>query len=175
MAFDDVDPLAARQSDYRLAGDAVEEAVWRGRVQGAILDEEHVRTRALGNIAAIVQHHGVGIAVFLCRMFGDGTDHVEAGGLGVYGLCFRRRAFILGPAHADALGLFLGLEIVRPIPDRDGDVDFRTLGGNPNHFAAAPSDRAQIGVAQPVLGAGVLAGLIDLGHRERDFEVEDLG
>ena len=139
----------------------------------AVLDEEDVGPGALGHIAAVVEHHGVGVAGLLRGVLGDGADHVEAGGLGVDRLGLRRRALVLRPAHSDALGLLGRREIARPVPAGDGHVDLRVLGRDPDHLRAAPGDRAQIGVRQAVLGAGVLAGLVDLGHREGDFEVQD--
>ena len=75
-------PRFFASADYRLPGDAVEEAIGDGRVDLAVLDEEDVGAGAFGNAALPVEHHRVGIALALGAMLGDGADHVEAGGLG---------------------------------------------------------------------------------------------
>ncbi len=123
MAFDHVEALFPGQRHHRLAGQTVQEAVGRRRVQRPIADEEHVGPRRLGHIAAIVEHHRVGVAVALGGVLGEGADHVQARGLGVHRRHVGAGPAVLGPGQADALGLLLGLEVAGPVPHGDGHVD----------------------------------------------------
>jgi hypothetical protein len=175
VALDHLEALGLGDGDHRAAGDAVQEAVGLGRVQHAVLDEEHVGAGRLGHIAAIVEHHRVGITVLLGGVLGDGADHVEAGGLGGDRGGLGVGALVLGPGQADALGLGGRVEVAGPFPHGDGHVDLGLLRRNTDHFAAAPGDRAHIAVIQVVLGGRRLAGLVDLGHRVGDLEIEDFG
>jgi hypothetical protein len=52
-------------SNHGLAGQAVEEAVGNGRMEGAIAGEEDVGAGAFGDAAQPVQHHGIGVALLL--------------------------------------------------------------------------------------------------------------
>jgi hypothetical protein len=82
MALVHLDLAVLQHADHGLPGDAVEEAVGLGRVHLAVLDEEDVGARRLGDIAAIVEER-VGIALGLGRVLRHGADHVEPRRLGL--------------------------------------------------------------------------------------------
>jgi hypothetical protein len=91
-----------------------------------------------------------------------------------------RRGPRIGPpprrhAELDALHARLGIEIGRPLPGGDGDVDPVALGRDAHHLRAAPGDRADIAVDDVVGGQHVAVGLVELGLAERDDHVHDLG
>ena len=169
-------PLARASSitDWRVMPSRKQSGV--GRVDHPVPDEEDVGAGRLGDIAAPVEHHGVGEALLLGGVLGDGADHVEAGGLGRGRRGLRRGALVLGPGQADALGLLLGLEVARPVPGGDRHVDLGVLGRDADHLRAAPGDRPDIGSRSGrSWRRSSLQACVDLGHRERDLEVEDLG
>ena len=127
-ALDDVEALFLGQRNHRLAGDAVEEAVGDRRMDGAVAREEDVGAGAFGHAALPVQHHGVGIALLLRLVLGNGADHVEAGGLGMNRRAGGVRAAIVGDVELDALHLGLGVEHRGPRPGGDRHVDLVVLG-----------------------------------------------
>ena len=163
------------QFDHRLTGQSVEKTVGRRGMDDPIAHHEDVGAGGLGHIAAIVEHQGVGIAFALGGMFGHGADHVKTRRLGLNRCRIGRRTAELGAAKTDALGLFFGLEIARPFPSRDGDVDLARLSRHAHHFGPAPSNGADIAVGQAVALANFDRGRIDLFHREGDFEIEQFG
>ena len=140
----------------------------------AVLDEEDVCTGRLGHIAAIVEHHRVGVACTLRRMLGEGADHVEPGGLGFGRRRVRGGSRIGRMHHADAAALGLRIEIARPFPGGDGHVRLRGLRGDAHLLGTPPSDRANIGVGKSHAGDGLDAGRVDLFDREGDLHLEDL-
>ena len=75
-------PRCRASGDDAAAGDAVQEAVGRRGVDHPVAHQEDVGAGRLGDVAAPVQHQGVGVALPLGRVLGDGADHVEAGRLG---------------------------------------------------------------------------------------------
>ena len=80
-------------------------------MQFAVLDKEHVGARAFGDVAAIVEHHGVGVASTLGAMLFDGADHVKARRLGLRRNSRRIRAAIVREADANAAQAFGLVEI----------------------------------------------------------------
>src|SRR6185369_3774494 len=174
-ALDHLEPALARERDYRLPRDAVEEAVGERRVDLAVLDEEDVGAGAFSDATLPVEHHRVGIAAAFGAVLGDGADHVETGGFGAAGCGLRIGPAIFGVVEADALEALLRVEIARPFPARDGEVDGVALRRDAHHLRAAPGDRADIGFLAAVLLDHLLLGGDDLGNRIGDFEVEHLG
>ena len=81
---------------------------------------------------------------------------------------------IVGEVEPDALQPLRGIEIARPLPGGDGEVDLVVLRRDAHHFGAAPGDRAHIGVLLAVLLQHQALGGVDLGDRIGNFEVEDL-
>ena len=81
---------------------------------------------------------------------------------------------ILGEVEPDALEPLRRIEIARPFPGRDGQVDLVVLRRHAHHLRAAPGDRPHIGVRLAVLLEHQPLGGVDLGDRIGDFEVEDL-
>jgi hypothetical protein len=108
-------------------------------------------------------------------VLGDGADHVEARGLGGGRRGGRIGTAVFRHVDADALHLLGRVEIARPVPGRDGEVDLVALSRNAHHLRAAPGDRAQVGVLLPVLFEHQTLGRVDLGHAVGDLEIEDLG
>ena len=82
---------------------------------------------------------------------------------------------IFGEVEADALQPLLGIEIARPFPAGDGEMDGVVLRRHAHHLRAAPGDRAHIGFLLAVLLDHQLLGGVDLGDRVGDFEVEHIG
>ncbi len=106
-------------------------------------------------------------------MLGDRADHVEARRLRA-----RRRGRRIGPpivgdVEADALHALRGVEIARPLPRRDREMDLVVLGRDAHHFRAAPGDRTHIGVDEAVLGERQRLGRVDLGHAPGHLEIEN--
>jgi hypothetical protein len=66
------------------------------------------------------------------------------------------------------------IEIARPFPGRDGEMDLVLLGRDAERFGAAPGDRPDVGVLLIVLVEHKLLGRVDLGHRVGNLEVENL-
>ena len=76
--------------NHRTTRNAVKETVGNRRMNGAFLiHEKHIRACRFGEIAAIVQHQRILKTLFFRSMLGQGTDHVEAGRLGMYWRGFR--------------------------------------------------------------------------------------
>ncbi len=174
-ALDHLDAALAGKADHRLARDAIEEAVGRRRVDLAVLDEEDVGARALRHPAAPVEHERVGIALALGAMLLDGADHVVAGGL-CAGRCRRGiRTAVLRDGDAQALQALFHREVAAPVPGRDGEVDLGRLRRHAHLLAAPPGERAHVAVLEVVGLDGVAAGLVDLGDRIGNGEVERLG
>ena len=126
-----------------------------------------------GDIAFMVEHERVGIAFKVGFLFGDGADHVEAGGFGVAGGGLWRRAGIGGVCQADAVHFIV--EIVAPTPAGHGDADGGFGGEDAHLFGAAPGERADIGVFEAGFGEGVAFGGLDFGDAIGEVEAEDLG
>src|SRR5207237_2983892 len=144
--FDYLEAALAREGDHRLPGDAVEKAVGNRRVDFAVVDEEDVGAGALGDAALPVEHHGVGIALALGDVLGNGADHVEPGGLGAHRRGRGIGTAVVGEVEPDTLEPFDGIEIARPLPGGDRKVDGVVLRRDPHHLRAAPGDGAHIGV-----------------------------
>ncbi len=66
------------------------------------------------------------------------------------------------------------IEIARPLPGGDGEVDGVVLRRDAHHLGAAPGDRPHIGVLLPVLLQHQALGRVDLGDRVGDLEIEHL-
>src|SRR3546814_13364325 len=77
------DAALARKPDHRLPGQAVEEAVGRRRVEGAVLHEKRICAGAFGHLSAPVEHQRVVIAARLRLVLGQCADHVKPGGFGL--------------------------------------------------------------------------------------------
>ena len=73
------------------------------------------------------------------------------------------------------LSRWAGIEIARPFPGGDGEVDPVVLRRHAELLRAAPRDRADIGVLLAVLLHHQALGGVDLGDRIGDFEVEQGG
>ena len=174
-ALDHLDAALLRQHDRGGARDAGEEAVGDRRVDLAVLDEEDVGAGAFGDAALPVEHHGVGIAFALGAMLGDGADHVEAGGLGEARRGRGIGTAVFGEVEPDALEPLRRVEIARPFPGRDGEMDFVLLRRDAQLLRAAPGDGAHVGVFLIVAVEHQPLGGVDLGHRIGNFEVEDVG
>src|SRR5690606_40122836 len=133
-ALDDLDAATLGKADDRATGDTVEEAIRSRRVNLAVLDEEHVRARCFGNLAAPVEHESIGIALLLCSMLGQRADHVEASSLGLRRRSAWIRAAVLSDIETDTLEALLGIEVARPLPDRDRQIDAIALSGDAHHL-----------------------------------------
>src|SRR6185312_17100199 len=100
---------------------------------------------------------------------------VEAGRFGVGRRSVGRGTLPVRNVETDALELFRCVEIGRPLPDRDGDMDGGTGRRDGHLLAAAPHHRTDIAVDDALaLGRGI-AGLVDLGFRVRNFHAENAG
>ncbi len=141
----------------------------------AVLDEENVRTGRFGNLPAPVEHQRVGVSLCFGCMFGQRADHVEAGRLGSRGCRARVGPAVFRHVEPDALQLLRGIEVARPLPDRDRAVDAVVLGRNAHHLGAAPRDRADIGIGKALHAQQVAAGIVDLSHRIGNCEAEEAG
>ena len=81
---------------------------------------------------------------------------------------------IVGDIEPDALHPLGGVEIARPFPDGDAEVDRVVLRRDAHHLRAAPGDRPHIGVGEMVSLQHFGLGGVDLRDAERHLEVEDL-
>ncbi len=108
-------------------------------------------------------------------MLGDRADHIEpccfcqAGrGLGVWPPIF-------GKIQSNALHPLRGIEIARPIPGCDAEVNGVVLRRDAHHLGAAPCDRPHIGVDElvPLQDFGLCR--INLGDPPGHFKVENAG
>ena len=108
-------------------------------------------------------------------MLRDGADHVEAGRLCKTGRSTRIGPAVFGEIELDPLQPLLGVEIARPLPGRDGEMDRVVLRRHAELFGPAPGDRTNVGIRHAVLVDHQLLGRVDLGDRIRDFEIEDIG
>ena len=164
-------PLA-QHPHHGLPGQPVQKAVRQRGMHFAILDKEDVGTGRLGDITAIVEHHGVGTAIGLCRVFRHGADHVKARGFGVAGDGFGAGAFPLGDIKLGTLHLGVAV-VVAPFPRRHRHAYRVEVGGDAHHFPhATPGDGADIGIGETIgLQHGILRRF-DLIDSIRDFHVE---
>ena len=105
----------------------------------------------------------------------DGADHIEARRLALGRGRARVRSAIIADGEAQALGARRRIEIGAPIPGGDGEVDLGRLRRDAHLLAAAPGERAHIAVAQLVRPHHIAAGLVDLGDRIGNLEVEAFG
>jgi hypothetical protein len=170
----DLDLVASRDRHDGAAGDAVEEAIRRRRVQFAVEDEEYVGAGFLGHPAAPVQHQRVVEALGLRLVLGERADHVEAGRLGGGRRGLGVRALPLGHAQARALHAVVA-EHVGPGPGGNGEMNRGRLRRDGELLAAAPGDRAHIGVGLVVARQHLPAGGLDGLDAVRDVEAEDGG
>ena len=152
--------------DDGLASDAVQEAIRGWRVNDAVLDEEDVSAGRFGDLAAMIKHHRIGVALGFGGVLGNGADHVETGSLRGALRRLRIGAAIFGDIEADALQLFGRVEMAAPYavgPCR-----------NTHHLTAAPGNRTDIGFLETLalqeLDGRRVESLDGVGH----FEVEDL-
>jgi hypothetical protein len=136
-------PTALGEIDHRLAGDAVQEAIRNRRVNDAVIDEEDASAARLGYLAAIVEHHRIGMALG----FRSSLEVVQ-----IKRPLPRRltapssdRGGAIRQCRKDALQLFGRIEAAAPLPNGDHHVDAIRPGGHIHHFAAAPCDRLQVG------------------------------
>ncbi len=138
-------------------------------------DEKDVGAGAFGDPALPVHHQGVGVAAPLRAMLGDGADHVEAGGLGERRRGRGIRAPIVGDIEPDALHPLRRIEIARPVPDGDAQVNGVVLRRDAHHLRSPPRDRAHIGVGEIVAPQRLGFGRVDLVDRPGNFKIENAG
>jgi hypothetical protein len=172
--FHHLDLVAPRDRHDGAAGDAVEEAIRRRRVQFAVEGEEYVGAGFLGHPAAPVQHQRVVEALGLRLVLGERADHVEAGCLrgGRRGLGMR--ALPLGNPEARALHAVVA-EQVGPGPGGNGEMNCGQLRRDGKLLGAAPGDRAHIGIGLAVARQHLPAGGLDRLDTVRNLEAEDGG
>ena len=141
-------------------------------MQLAVDDEEDVGAGRLGDLAAPVEHQRVMVAGGLRLVLRQGADHVQAGRLRMH----RRRARIgpppVGNLQLDPFGAGFRIEVGRPLPHGDGDVDRVGLGRHAHHLGAAPGDRADVAVGDLVAQHHLAVGGVDLVDRVGDLEVQ---
>ena len=82
---------------------------------------------------------------------------------------------VFGEIEPDALEPLRRVEIARPFPGRDREVNFVVLRRDAQLLGAAPGDRAHIGLFLIVAVEDQLFGGVDLGHRIGNLEVENVG
>ena len=128
--LDHLDAAAPGQVHHRPAGDAVEEAVGRRRVELAVADEEGVGAGRLGHLAAPVEHQRVVIAALVGMLLRQRGDHVEAGRLAMHRRGVGRRPAPRRDVEAQALGRDLGREIFAPFPGGDGHMRLGALAAD---------------------------------------------
>src|SRR5262245_45374230 len=172
--LDHLDAAPLGELDRGLAGDAVQETVGDRRVNLAVLDEEDIGASALGDAALPVEHHGIRIAFTFCLVLGNGADRVEAGGLGERGRGLGIGPAIVGKIEPDALEALHRIEVARPLPGGDGEMNLVVLRGDAHLLGTAPGDRPHIGVFLAVSFEHQALGRVDLGDRVGDFEIEYL-
>ena len=161
-------PATAGEIDDGRSRDAGEETVGDRRMDRSVLDEEDVGAGAFGDSALPVHHQRVGVAAAFRAMLGDGADHVEAGR-------FRERrrgrgigSPIVGDIEPDALHPLRRVEIARPIPDGDAEMDRVVLRRHAHHLRSAPGDRPHVGVGEIVAPQGLGLGRVDLVDSPRE-------
>ncbi len=106
-------------------------------------------------------------------MLRQGADHVEAGGLGLGRRGVGRGALPIGDGEADAFELLLRIEIARPLPAGDRDMDVAVLRGDRHLFAPPKDHGADIAVDDALHRRGLDAGLVDDILGEGDVHAED--
>src|SRR5208282_2201164 len=173
-ALDHFDIVPLRQCDRGRARYAGEEAIGGRCMDFAVLDEEDVGAGTFGDAALPVEHHGIGIASLFGAMLGDGADHVQACRLGEDRGGFRVGATVLGEIEADAFEPLRGVEIARPFPGGDGEMDFVVLRRDAELLGAAPGQRPHIGVFLIILLENQTLGGVDLGNIVGNFEIHQL-
>jgi hypothetical protein len=77
MSLDHLDAAASGETDHRLPGDAVEEAVGQRGVQSAVDHPEQTGARALGEVTAVVEHQGIVVALGLGLVLGERARSVR--------------------------------------------------------------------------------------------------
>ena len=82
---------------------------------------------------------------------------------------------ILGEVEADALEPLRRVEIARPFPVGDGEMNLVLHRGDAERLRAAPCDGAHVAVRHAVLLDDQALGGVDLRGGIGDFEVEDAG
>ena len=168
----DFDLHVAQHLHHGLTGDAVQESVGQRGDNLTVLDEEDIRAGRFGDVAAIVEHHGVRTAFGLGGVLGHRADHVEAGGLGIVRDGFGRGALPFGDVQFGAFEFGVAV-IAAPGPTGDGHADRVAFGGDTHVFAGAtPGNRADIGVGQSIGGKRGHFGGLDIVHRKRQVHVQ---
>ena len=173
--LDDFEPALASKIDHSRSRDAGEEAIGNRGVNRSVLDEKDVGAGAFRHATLPVEHQSVRISATLRPVLGDGANHIETRRLGHGGSGRGVRAPIVGDIEPNAFHPLGGIEIARPLPHGDAQVDRVTLRRDAHHFRAAPGDRPDIGVGEMVLFQHFGFGGVDLRDAPGELKVENLG
>jgi hypothetical protein len=79
---------------------------------------------------------------------------------------------ILGDIETNAFQLFRRIEVAAPLPDGDGDMDAAGLRRNTHLLAAAPGNRADIGVGKALALEHLVACRFQLFDRVGNLEIQ---
>ena len=129
--LDDLKPALASKIDDRRSCDAGKEAIGDRGMNRSVLDEEYVGAGAFRHPALPVVHQSVGIAATLGAVLGDGADHVETCGFRHRRSGRRIRPPIVGDIEPDPFHPLGGIEIARPLPHGDAQMDRVVLRRQP--------------------------------------------
>ncbi len=147
----------------------------RRRHDPAVLDDEDVLARPVGDVPLVVEHDRLVVAGALGLVDGEHRIEVDPGRLGRMRDRVRPDALPGGDLRADADGGVLVAEVVPPRPAHDHDLDRVPLRVHAELPVAVERERADVTLGQPVAADQLVRGGAELVDGERELHVEELG
>ncbi len=150
-----------------------EETVGDRRMDRAVADEKHICAGAFRHPPCQSSISASAKPRRSARWREMRGDHVAPARLGE-----RRRGRGIGPpifghVQANAAHPLGGIEIARPVPRGDGEMDRAGRRRNAHHLRSAPGDGTDISVGQIVPPQHLRLGGVDVVDGPGDFEIED--
>ena len=140
----------------------------------AVADEENIRTRRLGDLAAPVEHQRIVISSVGRSMFRQGADHIKSSRLRPCRRGIRRRSPPLRDVQTQTLRQCFITEVGAPLPCCDRKMRLGLLCRDAHLLGAAPGNRPNVAVGQTIGRNRRFDGRVDRIDRPRQVEAQNL-
>ena len=138
------------------------------------IDEKHIRTCRLGDIAAIIKHQRILKSLFLGSMLGKRTDHIKASSLCMYRRRFRCRTTPVRNIQCNPFHLGLGIKIAWPFPSGYSDIRCCLLCRDSHHFRTTPAKSPYIAIDDIVGLNNCHFGRFNVFVTDRNIEIQNI-
>ena len=145
----------------------------RRRPDAAVLDDEDVLARAVGDEAVVREQDRLVVARALCLVDRQHRVEVHPGRLGDVRDRVRADALPGRDHRADAVRLVVVAEVVAPRPAHDHHVDGVALGVHAQLAVAVERERAHVALRQPVAADQLVRRCAELVGGERQVHVKE--